>query len=267
MQLAQVPTQAVVQAARDGDPAALDALVSGYLPLVYNVIGHAADSDLDVDDIVQDTMLHVVAGLPGLRDTASARSWVLAIAVRQLTDARRRAKGRRARQVPAAPEQFDRVDPASDFVSLSFCAVRSAASSGEVARPHGWPACAGPGAASLVRAAVRAAAAHRVAAHQAAVYHAAAGSALPSTVPLRPRKFRPLTGWPRRDDWTCSRVFGRPARGPGPSGAVSRAARPGLTWAPGPGSSWPGRPPSWFWRRACRRYRWPDGDPAARPPR
>jgi RNA polymerase sigma factor (sigma-70 family) len=118
MQLADVPKRAVVQAARDGDPVALDELVSGYLPLVYNVVGRAADADLDVDDTVQDTMLQVVAGLPGLRDIGSARSWVLAIAVHQLTDARRRAQARRTQQIPVAPDLFDPVDPASDFVSL-----------------------------------------------------------------------------------------------------------------------------------------------------
>jgi RNA polymerase sigma factor (sigma-70 family) len=138
MQLADVPAHSVVQAARSGDPAAIDELVSGYLPLVYNVIGRAADSDLDVDDIVQDTMLHVVAGLPGLRDTASARSWVLAIAVRQLTDARRRAQARRARQVPAVPGQFDRVDPASDFVSLSLLRSSLSREQQEVGRAAGW---------------------------------------------------------------------------------------------------------------------------------
>ena len=138
MRLADVPAQAVVQAAQDGDPAALDELVSGYLPLVYNVVGRAADSDLDVDDIVQDTMLHVVAGLPGLRDTASARSWVLAIAVRQLTDARRRAKTRRAAHVAVAPEQFDPVDPASDFTSLSLLRSSLSREQREVAQAAGW---------------------------------------------------------------------------------------------------------------------------------
>jgi RNA polymerase sigma factor (sigma-70 family) len=138
MRLADVPAQAVVQAAQDGDPGALDEVVSGYLPLVYNVVGRAADSDLDVDDIVQDTMLHVVAGLPGLRDTASTRSWVLAIAVRQLTDARRRAKVRRSWQVAAAPEQFDPVDPASDFVSLSLLRSSLSREQREVAQAAGW---------------------------------------------------------------------------------------------------------------------------------
>jgi RNA polymerase sigma factor (sigma-70 family) len=138
MRLADVPAQEVVQAARDGDAAALDELVSGYLPLVYNVVGRAADADLDVDDIVQDTMLHVAQGLSGLRDTASARSWVLAIAVRQLTDARRLAKARRSWQDAAAPEQLDLADPASDFTGLSLLRSSLSREQREVAQAASW---------------------------------------------------------------------------------------------------------------------------------
>ncbi|MFI2668039.1 sigma factor [Streptomyces albidoflavus] len=48
----------------------------GALPLVYNVIGRAAESDLDVDDIVQDTMVAVIRALPELRETrSSAPGW------------------------------------------------------------------------------------------------------------------------------------------------------------------------------------------------
>jgi hypothetical protein len=43
-------------------------------------MGRAADADLDVDDIVQETMLHVVTGLPGLRDATRvatrSQQWV-----------------------------------------------------------------------------------------------------------------------------------------------------------------------------------------------
>ena len=39
----QQPDTATVVAARDGDPAAVDRLVAGYLPLVYTIVGRSLD--------------------------------------------------------------------------------------------------------------------------------------------------------------------------------------------------------------------------------
>ncbi|MGA5005027.1 sigma-70 family RNA polymerase sigma factor [Streptomyces koyangensis] len=83
-----------------GDAGAVERLTAGALPPVHHVIGRAAESDLDVDDIVQDMMVAVIRALPELRDTARFRSWLVAIAVRQLTDARRRETGPRPRRPP-----------------------------------------------------------------------------------------------------------------------------------------------------------------------
>jgi RNA polymerase sigma factor (sigma-70 family) len=138
MQLADTPAPAIVRAAQKGDPAALDALVAGFLPLVYNVVGRAADPDLDVDDIVQETMLRVVAALPELRDVTRARSWVVSIAVHQLTDARRSARTRRARVVPSLPEELDPADPASDFTGLSLLRSSLSREQREVAQAAVW---------------------------------------------------------------------------------------------------------------------------------
>ncbi|MEY6566830.1 RNA polymerase sigma factor [Streptomyces sp. PGLac3x] len=69
------PDRRTVEAARDGDAGAVERLTAGALPLVYNVIGRAAERDLDVDDIVQDTMIAVIRALPELRETAKFRSW------------------------------------------------------------------------------------------------------------------------------------------------------------------------------------------------
>ena len=66
---------ATVIAARDGDQRALDALVAEHLPLVYNIVGRALQGHADVDDVVQETMLRVVDGLPRLREPDSFRSW------------------------------------------------------------------------------------------------------------------------------------------------------------------------------------------------
>lgn len=62
-----VETAALVIAAREGDAAAQDALISAYLPLVYNIVGRALNGSVDVDDVVQETMLRALDGLGGLR--------------------------------------------------------------------------------------------------------------------------------------------------------------------------------------------------------
>jgi len=72
---------ALVTAARSGDPEAQDALVSAYLPLVYNVVGRALNGSVDVDDVVQETMLRALDALGGLRTAESFRSWLVAIAM------------------------------------------------------------------------------------------------------------------------------------------------------------------------------------------
>ena len=83
------PDLATVIAARRGDREALDALAAGYLPLVYNIVGRAMNGHPDVDDVVQETMLRAVRGIGELRDPAAFRSWLVAIAIRQVRDSYR----------------------------------------------------------------------------------------------------------------------------------------------------------------------------------
>ncbi|MET0423174.1 MAG: sigma-70 family RNA polymerase sigma factor, partial [Actinoplanes sp.] len=73
-----------VAAARAGDHRALDALVAEYLPLIYNIVGRALESPADVDDVVQDVMVEMMRDLHQLRDPAALRSWLVAIAMRQV---------------------------------------------------------------------------------------------------------------------------------------------------------------------------------------
>ncbi len=80
------PDSTLVLAARDGDQRALNALVAESLPLVYNIVGRALGGHADVDDVVQETLLRVVRHLPDLRDPTAFRSWLVAIAVRQVRD-------------------------------------------------------------------------------------------------------------------------------------------------------------------------------------
>jgi RNA polymerase sigma factor (sigma-70 family) len=101
------PDLATVVAAQRGEREALDALAAGYLPLVYNIVGRAMNGHPDVDDVVQETMLRAVRGVGDLRDPAAFRSWLVAIAIRQVRDSYRD----RLAQPPAV--EFDA--PVADF--------------------------------------------------------------------------------------------------------------------------------------------------------
>ncbi|MFE4963731.1 sigma-70 family RNA polymerase sigma factor [Streptomyces sp. NPDC056660] len=111
------PDVAVVVAARAGDPRALERLVRDCLPLVYNIVGRALDGHSDVDDVVQDTMLRALDGLPGLEEPERFRSWLVAIAVRQVRD---RWRSRQARPQADLPEEAKQeAAPEADFADLA----------------------------------------------------------------------------------------------------------------------------------------------------
>ncbi|MDX3801358.1 sigma-70 family RNA polymerase sigma factor [Streptomyces sp. AK04-3B] len=110
------PDVAVVTAARAGDRQASEQLVRDCLPLVYNIVGRALDGHSDVDDVVQETMMRVLDGLPGLERPDRFRSWLVAITVRQIRD-----RWRRGRTWPAADpleESVHDTDPQADFSDL-----------------------------------------------------------------------------------------------------------------------------------------------------
>lgn len=112
------PAPAVVAAARAGDPRAMDHVLAFALPLVYNIVGRALRRHGDVDDVVQETMLRVVRGLPELKDDTAFRSWLAAITIRQVRDNEReraRAEFRRAHDGGWVHEPADR-DFAGDTV-------------------------------------------------------------------------------------------------------------------------------------------------------
>jgi RNA polymerase sigma factor (sigma-70 family) len=111
------PGVQTVIAAQAGDGQALDDLISQYLPLIYNIVGRALNGHADVDDVVQETMLRAVRGVAGLRDPAAFRSWLVAVAVRQLRDY---CQARQAAPVPDLGQAGrDVPDPAADFVDLT----------------------------------------------------------------------------------------------------------------------------------------------------
>ncbi|MET8230369.1 sigma-70 family RNA polymerase sigma factor [Micromonospora sp. NPDC005298] len=125
---------AVVDAARRGDHAATDVLVSHYLPLVYNIVGRALNRSADVDDVVQNTMLSVVRGLSGVRDPRLFRSWLVAVTMNEV-----RAYRKHRHTTPTPPEDIDNmVDPGSDFEDLTLTQLRLSDQRREVVLATRW---------------------------------------------------------------------------------------------------------------------------------
>ncbi|MFF8471256.1 sigma-70 family RNA polymerase sigma factor [Streptomyces griseus] len=129
-----VDTTALVIAARNGDRAAGDRLAAHYLPLVYNVVGRALNGHPDVDDVVQETMLRALSGLPSLRDPARFRSWLVAIAMNQV---RTRWSGLGHRPAPLEATE-EPADPAADFVDLTILRLELSGQRRETAEATRW---------------------------------------------------------------------------------------------------------------------------------
>ncbi|WP_339133821.1 sigma-70 family RNA polymerase sigma factor [Streptomyces sp. f51] len=129
-----VDPAALVTAARSGDPAAQDALVSAYLPLVYNIVGRALNGSVDVDDVVQNTMLRALDGLEGLRCPENFRSWLVAIAMNQV-----RGHWRERLLAPDGVEEAeDLADPGADFVDLTMVRLQLSGQRRETALATRW---------------------------------------------------------------------------------------------------------------------------------
>ncbi|MCE0537426.1 sigma-70 family RNA polymerase sigma factor [Kineosporia rhizophila] len=106
----------LVRLAQAGDRAALDELVGTCLPLIYNVVGRALNGDSEVDDLVQDTMVGIIRGLPALREPGRFRSWAVTIAYRRLQEHyRRRYRSRPRASAAPDPDFSDIADPQADF--------------------------------------------------------------------------------------------------------------------------------------------------------
>ncbi|MFC7184295.1 sigma-70 family RNA polymerase sigma factor [Kitasatospora paranensis] len=128
----------LVVKARAGDERATDELISGHLPLLYNIVGRALGGHPDTDDVVQETMLRAVDGLSGLRDPAGFRSWLVAIAMNQI---RRRHHERMAANAAACAglqDAYDVADPGADFVDLTIVRLGLSGQRREVAEATRW---------------------------------------------------------------------------------------------------------------------------------
>ena len=112
----------------------MDRLVVAYLPLLYNIVGRAMNGHADVDDVVQETLLRVVRGLPGLRDPAAFRSWLVAIGIREV-------RGFYAAQAMAAAPAASVAEEASqesDLADLTILQLGLAGQRRETAEATRW---------------------------------------------------------------------------------------------------------------------------------
>ncbi|MEV8097563.1 sigma-70 family RNA polymerase sigma factor [Kitasatospora sp. NPDC085879] len=125
----------VVQA-RAGDQYATDELISGHLPLLYNIVGRALGGHSDTDDVVQETLLRAMDGLHGLREPAGFRSWLVAIAMNQI----RRRHHERMQHASGAGlgDAYDVADPGADFVDLTIVRLGLSGQRREVAEATRW---------------------------------------------------------------------------------------------------------------------------------
>lgn len=126
---------AAVEAAKAGDEEAREQLVAAHLPLIYNVVGRALDGHADVDDVVQETMLRVLESLADLREPASFRSWLVAIAMNQV---RRRWTTARKAPLVGLDQVQERADHSADFVDLTILKLGLSGQRREVAAATRW---------------------------------------------------------------------------------------------------------------------------------
>jgi RNA polymerase sigma factor (sigma-70 family) len=124
------PGPALVVAAQRGDRSALDGLAAASLPLVYNIVGRAMNGHPDTDDVVQETMLRAIRSLGDLRDPEAFRSWLAAIAIRQVRDAHRDRRGR--------PPAVDSDAPSPDFAGLTIATLGLSGQRRETAAATRW---------------------------------------------------------------------------------------------------------------------------------
>ncbi|MFB9834839.1 sigma-70 family RNA polymerase sigma factor [Actinoallomurus acaciae] len=128
-----LPGVRTVRAAQRGDERALADLASGCLPLLYNIVGRALNGHADVDDVVQETLLRALRGVSGLRQPDSFRSWLVAVAIRQIRDHHRS-------RPPVTPldDVPEVADPGADFAEATILRLSLSGQRREIAEATRW---------------------------------------------------------------------------------------------------------------------------------
>jgi RNA polymerase sigma-70 factor (ECF subfamily) len=105
--LAQADDPALARAAALGDTRAPREIWRRFAPLVRRIVRRTLGPEHDVEDVVQDVFLRLFDKLPGLRDPAALRAFVVSISIRSVRYELRRRRVRRLVGLSTTPELQD----------------------------------------------------------------------------------------------------------------------------------------------------------------
>ena len=105
--------EALVAAARRGDPVALEQFVRATSTEVWRFLAHLVDPQ-SADDLTQETYLRALGALGAFRGASTVRTWLLSIARRVAADEIRRRSRRPRTGAPLAEDCTDPLDLAGE---------------------------------------------------------------------------------------------------------------------------------------------------------
>lgn len=100
--------QDLIEACRRGERAALEAVFVAHSPYLERVLWRVAGRSLDVEDLLQSTLMAAIEAFPRFRGEAHVRTWLARIAVRTAHDRLRSAAHRLRAHVPDLDAITDR---------------------------------------------------------------------------------------------------------------------------------------------------------------
>ncbi|HUZ06044.1 MAG TPA: RNA polymerase sigma factor [Candidatus Paceibacterota bacterium] len=103
------PEQLPVQQARDGNPAAWDALFRRYQMPLYVYVFELVRNEQTSLDLVQETFIAAARHIGGLRDDGKFGSWLFGIAHQKVIQLWRKRGGKEilSDEIPEPPEEFE----------------------------------------------------------------------------------------------------------------------------------------------------------------
>lgn len=105
--LAEAEDGALARAAVLGDARATREIWRRFAPLVRRIVRRTLGPEHDVEDVVQDVFLRLFDKLPGLRDPAALRAFLVSISIRSVRYELRRRRVRRLVGLSTTPELHD----------------------------------------------------------------------------------------------------------------------------------------------------------------
>ena len=109
----------LIEACRRGDRVALERVFRTHAPYLERVLWRVAGRSLEVEDLLQSTLMAAIEAFPGFRGEAQVRTWLARIAVRIAQDRLRSAGHRLRAQLPDLEHTERHVSPdAEDEIEL-----------------------------------------------------------------------------------------------------------------------------------------------------